>query len=216
MNRVKVFIADDHHVFRMGMVQLIETCGNFKVAGEAGDGKTALKGIKKLKPAIAVLDISMPGLNGLEVCRAVQKDELKTAVIILSMHKDLNYLNDALDAGAKGYMLKSGAVDELEAALRLVAGGKRYITPVLLEMMLEQRRQREQYFVKFPLVGNLTQTERALLKLIAEGMTSKEMAKELSISYRTVQKHRANICAKLNLSGWNALMQFVKENALSL
>ncbi len=210
---IRVFIADDHHVFRLGLAQLIAGFRNFKVAGEAADGKAALKGIKQCEPDIAVLDISMPGLNGLEVCRAIQKANLRTAVIILSMHKDINYLGEALEAGAKGYILKSAAMDDLAAAFKAVADGKPYITTVLMEMLLEQRRRQKRHLDNFPMIKNLTETELKVLKLIAKRMTSKAIAKEMSISYRTVQKHRANICAKLNLSGWNALAQFAAQNA---
>jgi DNA-binding NarL/FixJ family response regulator len=208
-----LFVADDHHVFRTGLVRIIEECKSLKASGEAANGEAALEGIRKLKPDIAVLDISMPLLNGLEIARAVHKEGLKTAIVILSMHQDINYLYEALDAGVKGYLLKINTDEEIVDAIKSVAGGKTYITPVLFNILKEEKKQQERYLAQFPKVDTLTESEQRVLKLISKEMTSKEIAKELSVSYRTVQKHRGNICAKLGLEGWNSLLQFAVKNA---
>jgi DNA-binding NarL/FixJ family response regulator len=132
------------------------------------------------------------------------------------MHNDIAFVNEALDAGAMGYVLKGNAVDDLATALKLVSQGKQYVTPSLEKILRKQKRKRQEYLSEFPQVKNLTKTEQQILKLIAKEMSSKDIADGLSISYRTVQKHRANICRKLGLHGWNALEQFTSENAAAL
>jgi DNA-binding NarL/FixJ family response regulator len=216
LKKSTVFIADDHKIFRLGLAQIIESGSSFRLAGEAGDGQTAIRKMRELKPNIAVLDISMPGLNGLEVCKEAKKTGMKTSIIILSMHNDVGFVNEALEAGALGYVLKGNALDDLVTALKMVVRGKEYVTPALAKMLLEQRLKRQEYLKKFPTIKRLTETEQRVLKLISKEMTSKDMATELSISYRTVQKHRANICHKLGLQGWNALEQFAVENSANL
>ncbi len=207
-----VLIADDHPILRLGLVGIIESDKKFHVVAETGDGNEALSLIEKLRPAIAVLDITMPGKNGIEVCRKAQKSAKKTAVVILSMHSDVDYLNEALDAGAKGYVLKANAADDLLIALKSVLAGKPYISSTLSGLLETQKQSRAVLKEKVELVEKLTGAEKKVLALIAQKRTSKEIAQSLGVNFRTVQTHRMNICKKLGLNGWNMFFQFVLEN----
>jgi DNA-binding NarL/FixJ family response regulator len=213
---MKILIADDHPIFRKGLLKTIEGDASFEVVAEAGDGAEALRLIEKLAPEIAVLDISMPGLSGLEIVKAGREKNLPVEFIVLTMYKEEEYFNEAMDFGVKGYILKECAVTDLLEGLKLVANGRHYVSPIISEYLINRNARLEALMAQKPGLRDLTHTERRILKLIAENKTSREIAAQLHVSYRTVQNHRANICAKLGLKGHNKLLQFALEHKAEL
>jgi DNA-binding NarL/FixJ family response regulator len=209
-----LILADDHPFLRKGLRDFIESDPNFRVLAEAGDGEDALSLIRTMKPDIAVLDIDMPKMNGLEVAMAVAREQLSTELIILTMHDKENMLNRALDLGVKGYLLKDSVVTEIRQALKNITEGKHYIAPALSGFLV--RRSVDTAPDSRIGITLLTPMERRVLRLIAESRTTKEIADELVISNRTVDTHRANICNKLDLHGPGSLLRFALENKQAL
>lgn len=206
--QINVLIADDHPIFRSGLRLMIEADALLKVAGEAEDGESALACIRTLQPDVAVLDIDMPPPDGMAVARRVQEERLPVELIFLTMHNEEEFLNAALDAGVKGFIVKDGAANELNACIKAVAVGKNFISPTLSGHLLKRRSKPDAPAAKRSAVNVLTVAERRVLLLISESMTNKEIAEKMFISVRTVEHHRSNICAKLNLTGKNALLTF--------
>ncbi|HEY6333829.1 MAG TPA: response regulator transcription factor [Blastocatellia bacterium] len=213
---ISILIADDHPVFRKGLRQVIETDARLKVIAEAEDGQAALELIQRLKPDIALLDVNMPKVDGVEAARILREKGTLTRIVFLTMHQDEDVFNDAMDAGAKGYVLKESAVTDIIDSVRAVASGKHFISPQLSSHLIA-RSERATSLVKHkPGIETLTATERRVLKLIAENKTSREIASGLFISIRTVENHRANICTKLELRGAHALLKFALEHKAQL
>ena len=213
---IKVLIVDDHPLFRSGLRQVIEADARFELVGEAGDGETALNFILEKKPAVAVLDINLPKLTGLEIARKLQGKKNLTRLIILTMHKEEELINRALDSGVNGFVLKENAVADILEAIQTVADGGHYLSPSVSGFLVKRRNRAESLATQKPGLDDLTKAERRILKLIGEKKTSKEIATELFISPRTVEAHRANISTKLDLSGSHSLLQFALENRSSL
>jgi DNA-binding NarL/FixJ family response regulator len=213
---ISVFLADDHPVFRQGLRQVIETDAQLQVIGEAVDGQEAIKKISETNAQVAVLDVDMPNGNGFEVARALKQKRVPVEVVFLTMHKDERFLNAALDLGVKGYLLKDSAVTEIIAGIRAVAAGEDYVSPALTTYLLKRSRRAAQLVAEKPALDRLTPTERRVLALLGDYKTSKEIAAELFISIRTVERHRANICEKLDLHGAHALIKFATENRSEL
>jgi len=211
-NRITVLIVDDHPLFRSGLRQVIAEDSRFELVGETGDGEAALQLIQEKKPDVAVLDVNLPGLSGLELARKLQTKRLPTHVIMLTMHKDEETCNRALDIGAKGFVLKENAIEEILKAIAAVAGGEHYLSSTISGYLVRRRNRAESLAEKKPGLDDLTKAERRILKLIAGKKTSREIGAELFISPRTVEAHRANICAKLELTGSHSLLQFALEN----
>lgn len=209
---MKVFIADDHPIFRQGLLKILETDPFLEIVGESGDGEEALQSLKELSPDIAVLDIAMPGRSGLEIVKETQKEGLSIHFIILTMFSEEEYFNEAMELGVKGYLLKDNAASDLLSCLKSVAEGKYYVSPSISQYLINRNARVKELDQKIPSLSELTQMEKRILTLIAENKTSKEIAAELFISYRTVQNHRNNICQKLNLKGHHKLLQFALEN----
>jgi DNA-binding NarL/FixJ family response regulator len=212
LNRIKVLIVDDHPLFRSGLRQVIADDPRLQLVGETGDGETALKLVEDKKPDVAVLDVNLPGLSGLDLARKLQVQHLPTRVIMLTMHKDEETCNRALDIGARGFVLKENAVEEILKAIVAVADGEHYLSSTISGYLVRRRNRAESLAAKKPGLDDLTKAERRILKLIAEKKTSREIGAELFISPRTVEAHRANICAKLELTGSHSLLQFALEN----
>jgi DNA-binding NarL/FixJ family response regulator len=196
-----VLVADDHPIFRRGLRDVIDAHPGFRVVAEAGDGAEALRLLRETRPAIAVLDVSMPRVDGLEVLAQVAGWPERPATVLLTMHDD--YAERAFQLGALGYLLKEHAVDELCACLDAIAIGRRF-TGAGLPWQVGGGGDLEP---ASPLAA-LTATERRVLRLLADFKSSREIAEILSISHRTVQNHRANMCAKLGLGGAQALLRF--------
>lgn len=215
-DEIRIVIADDHPIVRRGLRQAIESDEKLKVVAEADDGEAALRQIQELRPDVAVLDVEMPKLDGFGVARAVIGQRLAVEIIFLTMHKDEDIFNAAMDAGVKGYVLKDSAVSDIGGSIRAVSAGQSYISPQLSTYLLQRGRRAASLVRQRPALSQLTPTERRILKLIAENKTSREIAGELFVSPRTVENHRANICAKLELHGAHALLKFALEHRSEL
>jgi DNA-binding NarL/FixJ family response regulator len=214
--RIRVLIVDDHPLFRNGLRQVIQDDERFELAGEAATGDAAWQAIQEKKPDVAVLDINLPGLTGLEVARKIQEKKLRTRVIILTMLKEEDLINRALDFGVNGFVLKENAVEDIVNAIVTAADGGHYLSPGVSGYLVRRRNRAEALAAHKPGLEDLTKAERRILKLIAEKKTSREIAAELFISPRTVEAHRANISEKLDLHGSHSLLQFALENRSSL
>jgi len=206
---LSILLADDHVMFRRGVRRIIQGMDAVEVVGEASDGFELLELLKKTAPDLVILDISMPNLRGLEATREIKIINPKVKVLILTMHKDREYLYHAFTAGAEGYLLKEDADSELLAAIDTLRQGGTYISPLLspqlADLLMEQAQPAgKPWFSKEP----LTVREREVIKLIAEGKSSKEIGGLLFISSRTVQHHRANIMRKLNLKKTADLVKY--------
>lgn len=216
MNKdIKVIIADDHPIFRTGLKQIIETAG-IKVTAEAANGEEALKIINENKPDIAVLDINMPLLDGLGVLEGIKKLKLKPKSIILTAHQNEKIFNRAMDLGVYGYVLKENASEDLIDCIEAVSKDEYYISPIMSNLLVNRNRKKKEFEENNPGVNSLSDLERKVLKMISEQKSSKEIADELFISPRTVDKHRENISHKLNIHGNNALLKFAIENKSSI
>lgn len=199
MSEIRVLLADDHGIVRRGLRFLLENTPSFRVVGEAGDGREAVKLAEELAPDVVVMDIAMPNLNGLDATAQIVKKCPATGVIILSMHSDETYLVRALSAGAKGYLLKDSAEADLIRAVEAVSHGRPFFSPAIAETLLEDymRRLRQQNLKDS--YDLLTDREKEVLQLLAEGKANKEVATLLNLSLYTVETHRANLMQKLNL-----------------
>ena len=213
---ITVLIADDHPIFRQGLRQIIAAVPSLRIVGEAEDGERALELIKSCAPQVAVLDVDMPHKDGFAVAREVREMRLRVDLIFLTMHKDESFFNAALDEGVKGYVLKDAATGEITQAIKAVAAGQSYVTPLLTDYLLNRRRRASDLAGQLSGVRALTEAERRVLRLVAEYKTSKEIADELFISVRTVDRHRANMITKLDLKGSHALLQFALEHRSEL
>jgi two-component system, NarL family, response regulator DegU len=211
-NRLGVVIADDHPVFRRGLRTIIEDESGFEVVGEANDGEDALALIEKTQPAIAILDISMPKLDGLEIANRLRELGSSVKIIFNTMYREEKLFKKALDAGVKGYVLKDCAAVDIVSCLNAVAGGQNYTSPELTTYLMNRVREVESQSTAHSGLETLTDTERKVLTLIADCKTNKEIAQELFVSARTVETHRNNICKKLNIHGSHALMKFALDH----
>jgi DNA-binding NarL/FixJ family response regulator len=208
---LRVLIADDHPIVREGLMRTIERDESFIVVGQAGNGADALRLIAELHPEIAVLDISMPVMDGIEVARRVHRQGFLTDLILLTMHMEPEYLEVALDLGVCGYLLKESMTTDLLNCLKAVAAGQHYISPTMAHLLVEWKKKGAAA-QDLPLSERLTPAELSVLRLLSENRSNKEIAEGLFISVRTVENHRARICDKLSLTGHNKLLQFALEN----
>ncbi len=213
---IRILIADDHPIVRQGLRHTIGLDPRLKVVAEASDGRAALEQIRTLQPEIAVLDINMPQLDGFAVARAVREQRLPVKIIFLTVYREETFFDEALDLGAKGYVLKDSAVAEIAGSIRAVAAGDYYASPAMTSYLIKRSAPGAGRGPQKPGLDDLTPTERRILKLIAEYKTSREIAEALFISYRTVQTHRANICTKLEIQGNHALMKFALDHKSQL
>ena len=215
-NEIHIIIADDHPIVRKGLRQIIEADLRLKVLAEANDGEAAVKLIEELKPEIAVIDVDMPKLDGFGVARELQKRRLSTKIVFLTIHSEEDLFHAAMDLGVSGYILKDSAVFEIVNGIKAVSEGQYFVTPSLTSFLI-QRRQSVQNFEQIaPQISRLTPTEKRIVQMICDYKSSKEIAAELFIHYRTVENHRTNICQKLGLSGHNALLKFALEHKSEL
>jgi DNA-binding NarL/FixJ family response regulator len=212
IRRPKILIVDDHPLFRAGLRKVISDDPQFELAGEAGDGEEAMLLIQQRKPDVAVLDLKLPGLSGLEIARKLQAARSPVRVIILTMHNEEEIINRAIDDGVRGFVLKENAVEEIVKAIEAVVADGHYFSPSVSDHLVRRRHRAESLAKEKPGLDDLTKGELRVLKLISQKKTSKEIGAELFISPRTVEAHRANICDKLNLHGSHSLLQFALEN----
>ncbi|BCL61303.1 DNA-binding response regulator [Desulfomarina profundi] len=204
---MNVFLVDDHQMFRQGLRTLLEGTSDIHVVGEAGDGREGLKEIEKLQPDVAVLDIAMAGLSGIDVTKQLQKRVPDCRILVLTMHADSFFAVESLKAGALGFLLKEESFDRFIDALRCVAAGNTFISPSLKTVVLEElvgiaRKSKDRS------KDILTVREREILQLVAEGMTNQEIADTLCISSSTVDTHRKNIMTKLDVHSVAGLVKY--------
>ena len=204
----RIVLADDHVMFRQGIKNILEGTEDFEVVGEESDGLKLLEILKKVTPDMVILDISMPNLRGLEAAREIKTISSDVKVLILTMHRDKEYMYYAIAAGAEGYLLKEDADTELFAALEKIRQGGHYISPLLSGELTHELIQTSQKGLLTPSSDPLTLREREVLKLIAEGISNRKIAKLLCISVRTVEHHRANIMGKLNIKTTADLVKY--------
>jgi len=196
---IRILIADDHGIVRTGLKLLLDRIPDIEVIGEASDGREAVRLAKSLEPNIVIMDIGMPLLNGLDAAAQIIRENERIRVIILSMHTDESYIVRALDAGARGYLLKDNADEDIERAIRSVATGRPFFSPSIAQTLLEdylslmrERKVQDSYEL-------LTEREREVLQLLAEGKSNKEAATVLNLSPHTIETHRTNLMQKLGL-----------------
>jgi DNA-binding NarL/FixJ family response regulator len=208
---IRIVIADDHPLMRQGLRQVIEIEPHLKIVGEAGNGSEALSMIEELKPDAAILDVDMPHQDGFQVARALAAKKNPAAIIFLTIHSEEQMFHAALDLGAKGYVLKDSAIDDIVTAINEVVAGRSFTSLPMTTYFT--RRQNHNLVPDEQQSGlrQLTPTEHRILKLLADYKTSKEIAGALSVSPRTIETHRLRICQKLNLQGSHALMKFAVQ-----
>jgi DNA-binding NarL/FixJ family response regulator len=213
---IKIIIADDHPIFRSGLKTIIKDEENIILIGEASDGQKALELILNEKPDIAILDMSMPVKTGLQILRELKDKKSKTKVIFITMFREEDIFNEAMNHGVEGYVLKECAENDIVECIKQVAKNNYYISPLISNLLLKRRNKMDELDRQNPSIENLTPTERRILKLVGENMTSKQISEELFISPRTIDNHRTNISNKLNLHGTHSLVKFAIENKFIL
>lgn len=200
----RIVVADDHAMFRQGLVALLGDAEGFEVVGQASRGDEALRLIRELEPAVAILDVSMPGATGVEVARTLAESGSPTRVVLLTMHADATHARQAIDAGASGYIIKSAVFNELLHAVSTALAGGVYLTPSITARV-----------VRGEPTPALTEREVEILALIADGQTSRAIARKLGVTTRTVETHRANMMAKLDVDNAAALVRYAVEHGLT-
>jgi DNA-binding NarL/FixJ family response regulator len=211
-----MLLVDDHPAFRQGMRQLLASEPKFEVVAEANNALDGLQLLKTSDVEMLILDISLPGMNGLEVARRLMASRSPVKIVILTMHNDEALFNTAMNLEVKGYLLKENAVSEIVNCLKSVAAGNYYLTPSMSACLLKRRGRLDSLEASKPTLKSLTTAEGRILRRVADNRTSKEIAKEFGISHRTVEAHRTNICAKLNLRGTHQLLRFAIEHRAEL
>ncbi|MBU6504551.1 MAG: response regulator transcription factor [Betaproteobacteria bacterium] len=206
-----VFIADDHAVVREGLGALLSTQPDIHIVGTAMDGREAVTEVLRLKPRVVLLDISMPGLDGIESMRQILAQQRDTAVVILSMHSSAQHVFHAIEAGARGYLLKESAGREIIEAVRAVHAGRRFLSPKVAEIVAEGLGGRSG---ESPL-ERLSRREREIIKLVADGHSSAEIARLLNLSPKTVDSYRSRLMQKLHLSDLAGLVKFAIQHGLT-
>lgn len=214
--QASILIIDDHPLLRRGLRDVIGENPRYRILGEAADGEAGLRMVASLKPDIVIVDIDMPRLNGLEVMRSFRQLPFAVKAIILTMYKEEDMFNAAMDLGAKAYVVKDNAVNDVLAALEKVVAGEGFVSPSMWDVGRRRTDRVQEILLSKPQIETLTPSERRILKLIGEDYTSKEIANQLHLSVRTVDNHRQNICRKLNLHGTHSLLKFAFDNAAYL
>jgi DNA-binding NarL/FixJ family response regulator len=214
VNKLSIVLADDHTILREGLRALLTADSQFEVVGEARDGREAVRCVERLGPDLLLMDLSMPRMSGMDAIREIKKRYPDTKIIALTVHKTEEYLLTTLQAGADGFVLKDATHDELIMAIRNVMGGKSYLSPGVSEKIIEGYLKGKQSTRSLTSWETLSQREREVLKLIAEGYKNKEIAGDLCISLKTVEKHRANLMKKLDLHNAAALTVYAMDKGL--
>jgi len=218
MSPIRVLIADDHTILRDGIRLLLSAQPDIQVVGEAVDGRDAVAKARDLKPDLILMDIAMPRLNGLEATRQILQENPDIAVLVLTMHDSQEYVVQILEAGAAGYVLKKAASSELVSAIRAVAQGDAFLYPSITKQLIEDYLRRMQVSADHADVEKrdvLTDREREILQLIAEGYTSAQIAEMLNLSIKTVRTHRAHIMEKLDLHDRSALVKYALQKGIT-
>jgi DNA-binding NarL/FixJ family response regulator len=212
---IKVFLADDHTVIRDGLRFMLEAQGDITVVGDAADGRQAVNQVQKLKPDVVIMDIAMPELNGIEATQQIRHTCPSTQVVILSVYSNAEHIFRALQAGARGYVLKESAGKEVVSAVRAVRVGRRYLSRKIAETMIDDYvHQRESTEAKSPL-ERLSPREREVLQLVVEGKSSKEIANIIHLSPKSVETYRSRLMQKLNVNDLPGLVKFAIQHGIT-
>jgi len=212
--KVRIVIAEDHTILREGLRMLLSANPNFEIVAEAEDGREAIRCVQKFKPNLVLTDLSMPRMNGMEAIKEIRRESPDTKILVLTVHRAEEYILATFRAGADGYILKDSTHSELLMAVKKVLNGRHYISPEISEKVIEGYLEGKKTLKPRTSWETLTQREREILKLIAEGYKNKEIAEDLCISVKTVEKHRANLMEKLDLHSVQALTAFAIEKGL--
>jgi len=216
MKNTKILIVDDHEVVRDGLRNILLSLENISIAGEAGNGEDAIKLYTSVKPDLVIMDISMPGMNGIEATRIIKEKDPDAKILILTMHDNQEYLNQIIRSGAKGFILKNTDKEELLEAVRTVASGENFFSKDISKLIIDnyirsaKEQEKSDGFKEVP----LTKREIEILKLIASGYSNQEIANILYISYNTVDTHRKNIMHKLSIKNTAGLVRYAIEKGL--
>ncbi len=207
--QISVFLADDHAMVREGLAAVVANAPDINVVGQCGDGLTVMEQVRQLRPDVVVLDITMPGLNGLDLCRELNRKVNGVSILILTMHDDEQFVAKALENGASGYLVKEAAAGQLTEAVQAVARGDLYLGPGISRNVLQiiARRETDPY-------DNLTTRERQVLQLIAEGRTNRQIADQLDLAIKTVDTHRSNLMRKLNIHDQTSLVKYALRRGI--
>jgi len=214
IKKITVLLADDHRILREGIRSLLEKEPDIEVVAEASEGGEAVAKAQQLSPDLVLMDITMPGMNGLEATRQIKALKPGVKVLILTMHEGNQYISEFLRSGASGYVLKDTAAQELVGAIRAVNQGDAFLYPSIARMLLEEYIQKVQSGEERGSYDGLTDREREVLRMVAEGKTNKEIADDLSLSVRTVQAHRANLMGKLHMHDRTELVRYAIRKGL--
>jgi two-component system nitrate/nitrite response regulator NarL len=216
MKNIKILIVDDHEVVRDGLKNILLSLNNVAIAGEAANGEDAISFYDSLKPDLVIMDISMPGMNGIEATRIIKENDPNAKILILTMHDNQEYLNQIIRSGAKGFVLKNTDKEELLDAVKTVAGGENFFSKDISKLIIEnyirsaKDSDKNEGYKEVP----LTKREVEILKYIAEGNSNQEIANKLYISYNTVDTHRKNIMHKLSIKNTAGLVRYAIEKGL--
>jgi DNA-binding NarL/FixJ family response regulator len=212
--KFRIVIAEDYTIVRQGLKSLLESFSDFEVVGEAVNGKEAIESAIHLKPDLVLMDLSMPKTDGITAIKEIKRSRPQTRILALTVHKTEGHVRMALESGADGYIIKDASCAELEMAIRNILAGKSYLSPEISDGIIQGYLSGIKAADTETMTGNLTPREVEVLKLIAEGYKSKEIADYLSISINTVDKHRANLMRKLDLHNASALTHFALKEGL--
>ena len=212
---IRIIVADDHHLVRESIVSLIEKWEDVKVVGEAADGHETLKLVRQKRPDVAIVDIAMPLMNGLEAARQIESLDVETNVVILSMHSDEAVVRLLLRSGVKGYVLKNSVAEELLIAIRSVSKGETYLSPPIAQTVLSEYLRTDSANAPSTIIERLSSREREIVQMVVEGHTNKTVAQLLNISTKTVEKHRAALMRKLKVRSLPELILIATKHRLA-
>ena len=210
--KLNIVIADDHPLFRAGVKQTISSIRGVNIVGEAEDGIIAKKLIEETSPDIAIIDLKMPRKSGLEILAELSDSGCRTKIVLLTMYKNLHYFYQAISLGAKGYIVKETATNDLVLGIEKIRNNEIYVSNRIYQLLDVEKKNRSEYKAIIESINVLTQTERKILKLVGELKTNSEIAEILSLSKRTIENRRLRIGENLNLKGVHSLLQFTIEN----
>lgn len=214
MVKTRIMLADDHTLFRQGVRTLIANEPDMEVVGEAANGGDAVEAASDVRPDVVLMDIGMPGLSSFEAARQIRRNRPETKVLFLTMYDDEDYLVEGMEVGASGYVLKDSPVQQLIAAVRDVCRGGSYLSPRMLAHLVDDFRSRVKNSTRTPRFATLTNREREVLKMLAEGNSVKEIACDLDLSVKTVEAHKFNLMRKLDIHNKAQLVQYAIQKKL--